>query len=143
MHYLDAIAAFLAAAPISLGAVGSTLYAGELPDSPDACVALFGYGGRPPERGFGVVGAKYVTPGLRVFARGVAHDLDGPMAKAQAAFDALIAIQPDTVIGGHRYLMVNPVQVPFQYQINGKNKDEKNRFLIVCNFLCEMEAAAA
>ncbi len=141
MHYLDALAAYLAAPPISLGVVASTLYAGELPDSPDACVSLFGYGGAPPKRGFGVVGAQYVMPGLRVFARGVAHDLEGPKAKSRAAFDAHIAIQPDVVIGGHRYLKVDPVQHPFQYQVNGKNKDEKNRFLIVCNFLCEMEAA--
>ena len=135
MSVLNDVGAFLAAAPQSLGTVGTDLFLGTMPSDPNACGAVYETGGLAPEGGFGVLGVQYETPGVQVVFRGDPHDYAGPRAKAETAYRSLAAVQPGTIVGGSaQYLTVHPQQSPFLMR-----RDENQRVYIACNFLCQKE----
>jgi hypothetical protein len=61
---IDDIAVVLATA--GHGTVGTTIFKGHLPATPDKCLSLFQYGGEPPAL---IRGANYEYPGLQVRSR--------------------------------------------------------------------------
>lgn len=135
MAFLDEIAAKLAA--LGCGTVGTTIHKGMMPETPDACVAVYEYGGVAPEFGFDTAGIRYETPAVQVVCRGVAHDYTTPRATAQTAYTGLAAVEATTLSGGGTsalYLTIHPQQSPFLMQ-----RDDNNRVYIAFNCLCEKE----
>lgn len=59
---LDELASYMQTNGI--GTLGTDLFAGQLPESPDACVALYEYGGLAPEHSIGGGPAKFERPRL-------------------------------------------------------------------------------
>jgi len=132
---IEEVAAFLAAA--GLGQVKADIFIGKLPNDPPACCAIYEYGGIAPEGQFGAPGIRHETPAIQVVFRGAAHDYAGPRVKAAAAFDALTKVETQS-LSGTFYHWIHAQQSPFFLQ-----RDDAERTLIACNFLCEKEPSAA
>jgi hypothetical protein len=131
VNVLDQIATFLATA--GLGTVGADLFKGKLPNDPNACGALYEYGGLPPEGQFGATSFKHESPSVQVVFRGEPHDYEGPRAKAETAYRALTAVETQS-LSGTFYNWIHALQSPFFLQ-----RDDAERVVIACNFLCEKE----
>jgi len=122
---------------VSLGLTGygaAQVYRGEMPNSPNKLIAVYQYAGNPPELGFGIPGAQYVHPGLKVIVRGDPTDMEGPAAIMDAIYNDLITVQ-DEVLGSTRYLMIKANQQPFL-----DARDSNQRCIWSCNFICDREA---
>jgi len=137
MSTLKEIAAFLAASPQSLGVVGIDLIVGKLPNDPDACGAVYEYGGVPPDLGFGAPGIQFETPAVQIVFRGAPHDYAGPRAKAETAYRALAAVEV-RLLSGTFYRWIHPQQAPFLLA-----RDDAERVVIACNFLLEKNLSVA
>lgn len=139
MAVLNEIAAKLAA--LGIGTVGSTIHIGMMPETPDACVAVYETGGIAPDYGIGTAGIKYETPAVQIVCRGVAYDYATPRANAATAYNGLASVEATTlsVTGGTSafYHWIHPQQAPFVMQ-----RDSNNRVYIVFNVLCQKELSA-
>ena len=132
MSVLDDIAARIATA-IS-GTVGTDVFKGRLPNEPNVCVAVFEYGGRASEHGFGVVTkVQHEHPSVQVLVRGEPQDYETPRATADAIRNSLAQVQA-TLLNGVLYLMITPLQSPFLFR-----RDENERVIIACNYSCDKE----
>jgi hypothetical protein len=134
MTVLEEVGAFLAAA--GLGVIGADLFLGKLPNDPPACGAVYEYGGFAPEGQFGASGIRHETPAIQVVFRGEPHDYAGPRAKAKTAFVALTNVETQS-LSGTFYHWIHAQQSPFLLQ-----RDDAERTLIACNYLCEKEPSA-
>lgn len=137
MAFLNEIATKLAA--LGVGTVGSTLYIGILPETPDACTSIFEYGGLGPDFKIGTTGIDFETPAVQVICRGVAWDYATPRANISTAYTGLAAVEAATLTsssGGTSafYHWIHPQQSPFIME-----RDANNRVLFACNFLCEKD----
>lgn len=143
MSVVTEIAAKLSA--FSLGTLGSTLFYGSMPPSPDECCAIYEYGGLAPVHGFGTPGIDFETPAIQVVFRGlqpkagVTTAYTGPRAKAEAAYLGLSAVEAETLTGGTSafYHTIHAQQAPLLI-----GRDESMRYLIGVNFLCEKDPSA-
>lgn len=135
MPLLDEIAAYIIA-NVPGHALGTTLFMGTMPDTPNVCTAIFEYGGPQPNDGFGNVGLRDETPGLQVNTRGNGYDYAASKARMDAIYKALPKIQ-GMILSGTKYRMVQPVQTPFP-----QPRDSTNRVIFTCNFYCEKEMSA-
>lgn len=126
---LDHIKTYLAAVSPTLG----SLYTTEMPESPDACMSILSYAGRPAETGFGVAGIQYENPGVQLKTRGVADDEDGPHDTLYRAYKELAKVQAVT-LSGVRYLWVSAQQAPYKLEVDGAG-----RIIYCCNFICRKE----
>jgi hypothetical protein len=134
MAFLDDIGTYLAAAstPTQALTVGTNLFLGRRPDTPDTCVTVYETGGTAPELVFGTNSAPPVeTRGLQVVVRGTSYATSE--ALCTEVWTALCLIDNE-VIGTRRYLLADPVQSPFAL-----DRDDRNRMLHVCNFLVSRE----
>ena len=143
---LNEIAAKLAA--LGLGVVGTSIFMGTMPATPEECCAVYEYGGEPPEFSFGTAAIRHETAAVQVVFRGpkpaagVTTTYSGPRAKAEAAYQGLAAVQVETLSAGAGgtsafYHWIHPRQAPFLLR-----RDELERVLIAVNFLCEKEPSA-
>lgn len=132
MTVLSEIRAFL----IANGFASATLFIGTMPDLPDACAALYEYGGGSPSKAFGFPGLRYEMPGVQIITRGIAWDYTGPRDQIEVAFKKLPTIQGAT-LSGTRYLMLRPQHSPYMLE-----RDAKNRLRFTCSFLAEKELSA-
>lgn len=135
MSVLTEIGAQLAA--LNLGVVGTTIFLGAMPATPDACCSLREYGGAPPEFGFGAPGIAFERPTLQIVFRGVPGDYAGPRAQAETAYRGLAQVEA-SVVGGTFYHLIHPQQAPFLL-----DTDDSKRVRIAFNVLCEKELSAA
>lgn len=138
MAILNELAAHLAT--LGVGAVGTTIHIGLLPETPDACAAIFETGGLAPEFNFGTSGLDFETPAVQVICRGAPADYATPRANATLAYEGLAKIEAETVSGGGTsafYHWVHPQQAPFLMA-----RDANGRVLIACNYLVEKELSA-
>jgi hypothetical protein len=122
MATLDEVAAFVATA-CSL-TVASTLFKGTLPATPDACGAVYEYGGLPPRHIFGATPIAEESPRLQLAFRGAKNDYATPRALAETAYRALAAASAQS-LSGTRYLTFEPLQPPFLLR-----RDENSRPII-------------
>lgn len=122
---LDEIAAFVATA-CSL-TVGTTVFKGALPSSPDACMAVYEYPGVAPDYVFGVSGVSVEYPRVQIVARGAADDYSTPRSVAETAYRAIAAAAPQS-LSSTRYLSMMPLQSPFVL-----NRDANGRVVIAFN----------
>jgi hypothetical protein len=110
---------------------------GRLPASPDVACAVYPAGGIAPEMGFGDTTERISKPIVQVVFRGVAHDFDGPYARALAAKVGLLASQAST-LGSTFYHSFTPQQSePFELK-----RDELHRVLIAMTYLVEKDPSA-
>lgn len=139
---LDEIAAHLAAAPDSVGTVGQTIHKGTLPEpepnqTVGTMVAVYEYGGGPPNGGFSNPGLRDEMPGVQVVVRGgTPRDYNTPRTVAETIYKKLAKVQA-TTLSGTRYRMIKPQQSPFLLE-----RDGNGRVKIACNFMCEKEMSA-
>lgn len=98
-----------------------TVYIAEMPDSPDACIALYARPGRAKE-----VFCDIQYPDLHVEVRAA------PYAAAQAkaeAIDAALHAQHDQTWSAHKYLLIKARGVPCKLET-----DDRNRTIFYQNF---------
>lgn len=112
-------------AAAGIGVEGETLFWSTLPDEPAACVAVYETGGEPPDTSKAGIEAR--NPRLQVLCR--AEDYEAAMAKAEAAYAALVAVRGEIVGSGAVYHSIRPLQEPFAI-----GKDDAGRSLISCNY---------
>jgi hypothetical protein len=105
----------------SIGTFGADLFIGQLPPSPDDCIALFEYAGEPPDLHWN---GEY--PGLQVMARGKSYP--ATRAKIESVKNILHGVT-EKVINGTRYLLIQARQSPATL-----GRDENGRQLFVVNF---------
>jgi len=121
----DEIADFLEDA--SVGVVGTTIFKGQMPGTPDACVAVIETAGRAPEHTFGSSGIETEYPRVQIRCRGAKNDYATPAATAQTAYVAMAAVA-NQLLNGTRYLSIDPIQAPFLM-----DKDAQNRIVVGFN----------
>lgn len=120
-----------------VGTVGTNLFKGTLPSTPDAAVALFKTGGPAPVNmmGAGPGTAVVERPHVQVLARDTRSD--AAEKKAQDVWSLLDAFG-DKTINGVRYLSVYALQTPFFL-----NRDGSGREVFACNFEVTREPATS
>jgi hypothetical protein len=102
---------------------GTNLFIGSMPDSPDVCVAIDGYGGRAADLGFGTAGIQHDYPRVQIRCRGATDDESGPCDMLQAIYIALAKVQA-TTLSSTRYYMILPVQSgPFKLEKDGSRRN--------------------
>jgi len=121
---LDEIGAYLATA-LSL-TVATNLFLGSTPDTPDACVTVFEYGGIGPEHTLGQDHA-IQKPRVQIVCRGASNDYATPRTQAKAAYTAMHFT--GQTLSGTRYLRSEAIDEPFPL-----NRDANSRWLIACNY---------
>jgi hypothetical protein len=83
--------------------IGTNLFLGKMPESPDLCVTVYEYAGTNPVEGMGSVGFVVDRPSIQVVVR--AGKDDYPTARNLAQdLRILLAAVTDTTIGGLRVL---------------------------------------
>lgn len=128
MSLLDEVGTYLAAN--SIGTLGTNMFLGFLPDTPDACVALYETGGQEPVRAMRSAAGQPVAsrPRLQVVCRADQYNYQTARAKSKAVA-ALLDGLGDTTLSGTRYLWVGAVQEPFLM-----GRDDSGRVQIAQNF---------
>jgi hypothetical protein len=116
---LDDIATYLQSQGV--GAVGTDLFNGSLPDEPDNCVALFEYAGSPPDLHWN---GEY--PGLQVRVRNTSYP--AARAKIETVITKLHGLT-ETMLSDTRYLLIRANQSP-----ESLGQDASNRVELVVNF---------
>ena len=111
-----------------IGTAGTNLFYGILPDSPDACVALFEYGGYPNDPVLGGTTVRLEYPSIQVMCRGVRDDYTNPRQKAQDVVAAFTKIGTQILSGVEYKAVLGNGPVTFL------RRDENFRTIFVCSF---------
>ena len=112
-------------ATYSVGTVGTSIFLGDMPETPDSLVALFEYAGDPPDDTHD--GKHYENPGLQVRVRGTSY----AAARAKiAAVEDLLHTLANQSFSGTNYVFIRAVQSPFSL-----GRDQKKRIELVQNFI--------
>lgn len=123
---LPELATYLQSAGI--GTLGTDLFYGRVPASPDVCTVLMEYGGLPIEPDLGTPTIRLEFPRVQVLTRGLKDDYDTPRLKAQAVLVALTAIVNQS-LSGVAYKVAAALQSPFFLR-----RDQNDRVEIACNY---------
>jgi hypothetical protein len=101
--------------------LGTNLFLGTLPATPDACLAIKEYPGVPADFVFSEAGIAIDHPRLQVLARGAQDDYATARALLETAYQALGATAAQS-ISGTRYLAFRPLTGPFDLGRDGNNR---------------------
>jgi len=129
MSMLTDVGTYLAAASISTQdlTLGTNLFLGRIPESPDTCVALIQTSGVAPTNTFGTSYPPLENQGLQTITRAASY------ATAEAlAVDVMksLASVENATLTSTLYLKIEAQQSPFALQ-----RDDQERLLMSCNFL--------
>lgn len=116
---LEALAARLESAGIAT--LATDMFIGMMPNSPDACLALYEYAGESPMEVLADDDATLEMPSVQVMARAGRNAYPAARALIVQARDELTSISNET-IGGVRFLRVHALSA-----INGIGVDENER----------------
>ena len=116
---LEALADRLQAA--SVGIVGTDIFIGIMPSSPDVCIALYEYAGEPPMEAFRDGGASIDVPSIQVMVRASRNDYPTARSKIVAVRDNFSAVTNETS-GSVVFLRVHELS-----SINALGVDENDR----------------
>ncbi|SMB97778.1 hypothetical protein SAMN00808754_1941 [Thermanaeromonas toyohensis ToBE] len=116
---LNDIAAYLQANGV--GTVGTDIFLGQLPATPDNVAALFEYAGEPPD-----LHSNVEYPGLQVLVRN--KNYAAGRQKIEQIRNVLHGLT-ETIVNGRRYLLIRARQSP-----EALPRDENGRAIFVCNF---------
>jgi hypothetical protein len=136
MAFLDDIGTYLAAAstPTQNLTLGTNLFLGRRPDTPDTIVALFETSGEAPTLTFGTnTGPPLEARGLQCQVRALGYATAESLATE--VWSALCLIDNET-LGTTRYLLADPVQSPFPL-----DRDAQDRMIHAFNFTVQREVA--
>lgn len=128
MPLLDALATYIDAQTALTAA--TDLFKQFLPDSPDACVAIFEYAGLPPIHTFGAnTQAILERPKFQVICRNAAGEYDLARSQAETLYTLLEKLS-DTSLSGTLYIRIEALHSPFALE-----PDAKGRTLVACSYL--------
>ena len=114
----------------SLGTLGTDLFLGTLPESPDACVAVYENSGTPPSFTMGTGGIVIDYPMLQVICRAGREDYPTARDKAETIRNLLASVLESTISGVH-IMRIEPMG-----SVNPLGVDPKYRPLVSVNFRC-------
>ena len=117
MSFLEDIATALNASGVGVyPGTSSTraIYIGEMPDAPDAVIALYARPGRPKEMRLSL---EY--PELHVEVRAATYS--AAQTKAEAV-DAALHAQHDVTLSAHKYLIIRALGVPCKLEVDGRGR---------------------
>lgn len=125
---LDDVADYLSSGGI--GTVGTDIFKGYMPDTPDGAVAVYETGGLGTVHAMNPSAGQAVLeqPRVQVVCRAAAGDYETARAKAHDVFLLMDGL-PAREINATQYHWGQAVQSPFPM-----GRDESNRVLIACNF---------
>lgn len=122
---LSDIAAYLAAN--GHGTVGTSIFMGQLPDTPDAATALYeSPASRPPVFTHGSPQPSERYPRVQVVVRDA--DYGAARQRAENIYTTLSGVVNAT-LGAGEYARIRPIQEPFPLA-----RDTSNRVTVVCNY---------
>ena len=135
MALLDDLADVLSSAGVAT--IGTTLFKGTLPSTPDEAIAIYQTGGAPPVHTMscGPGTARVERPHVQAIAR--SGRADAAYKLAQDAYTALDALG-DRTVNGVRYLSVFALQAPFYLR-----EDQTGRKEFSVNFEVTREPATS
>ena len=112
------------------GTLGTDLFLGALPDSPDTCAALYEYPGEPPEGRLGTDRAwSYETPHVQVRVRSTSYAAGRTLIEQYYQKTARLV---NREITGVYYVGADALQAPFSL-----SRDENNRWHFAFNMRIE------
>lgn len=114
-----------------IGTLGTNLFLGMMPDTPDACVAVYEYPGGQGEYVLGTSMTQIERPKFQVMARAAEDDYASARSKIQDVYTLLDAVV-ETDLSSKRYHRISAIAPPFFVE-----RDSKKRPLMVCNFQAE------
>lgn len=114
----------------SLGTLGTDLFLGTLPESPDACVAVYENSGTPPSFTMGTGGIVIDYPMLQIICRAGREDYPTARDKAESIRNLLASVLESTISGVH-IMRIEPMG-----SVNPLGVDPKYRPLVSVNFRC-------
>jgi len=128
MSLLSDVGTYLNAASISTAdlTLGTNLFLGRLPDSPDTCVGLIQTGGLAPTDTYGTSYPPLETQGLQTLVRAASYATGE--ALAVDVFKSLLSVENETLTST-LYLKIEANQSPFALE-----RDEQERVVLSCNF---------
>lgn len=128
MSALTDIGTYLAAASISTQdlTLGTNLFLGRLPDSPDTCVGLIQTGGVAPIDTFGTSFPPLEVPSLQTLIRASSYATSESLAID--IFKSLSAVENATLTST-LYLKIEAEQSPFPVE-----RDRQERVIFSCNY---------
>jgi hypothetical protein len=128
MSLLSDVGTYLNAASISTQdlTLGTNLFLGRLPDSPDTCVGLIQTGGLAPTDTYGTSFPPLETQGLQTLVRAASYATGE--ALAVDIFKSLLSVENETLTST-LYLKIEANQSPFALE-----RDEQERVVMSCNF---------
>lgn len=125
MSTLIDLANFLDTAQASL-TLGTNLFIGRLPDSPDTCVVLYEYGGSAPDSLMGTGLPAIQNPAVQVVVRSASYAAAETLATT--CWTTLEGIVNQTLTAT-LYYRVSAIQSPFPLE-----RDSQDRIVFVQNF---------
>jgi|TARA_R110002020_G_scaffold175414_7_gene367303 hypothetical protein len=133
MTMLSDIGTKLAAASISTQdlTLGTNLFLGRLPESPDTCVAIYQTGGLAPIDQLGTAAPNLEVPGLQVRCRAASYSTGE--ALANDVWGVLVLILNETLTST-RYLRIEAQQSPLPLE-----RDTQDRIIFVANYYVTKE----
>jgi len=117
----------------SQGTLGSTLFLGTLPDSPDNCVAIYEYEGMAPRESFGGNPYDIDMPRIQIMVRSAREDYSTARDKAKTIRD-LLSDLTDVTISSTKVLRVASLGAFVPVGL-----DDKDRPRISVNFQAYVE----
>jgi hypothetical protein len=114
----------------SHGTLGTSIFLGTLPESPDACVAVYENSGSSPAFTMGAGGIRIDYPMIQIICRAGREDYPSARDKADT-IRILLASVLETTISGVHIMRIEPMG-----SINQLGVDPKYRPLISVNFRC-------
>lgn len=107
--------------------LGTNLFIGRMPDTPDVCVALYEYGGSGPTEVMGAQATAVLeNPRLQVATRAASYAAAETLARS--VWTALSGVL-DQTLTSTRYNVVSAIQSPFPLE-----RDSSDRVVFVQNF---------
>ena len=98
-------------------AVGTDVFRGNLPPTPDAAIGLVGTGGGPSVRSFGRV--EWMQPTVQVFVRRTTQD--AAEAAAYALWTTFAAMTAQS-LSGTAYRGATPIQPPYEFETDDRER---------------------
>ena len=115
------------------GTLGTNVFQGMMPPTPDVCAAVYETGGLGGIEVLGTAGITFEQPRVQVVFRGNVDDYASARTPAQTAFNNLKTIQTEH-LSGTRYDLTTMMQQPFAL-----GPDENGRPRIVFNIIFQKE----
>tara|TARA_R110002050_G_scaffold82257_1_gene176036 strand:+ start:1198 stop:1605 length:408 start_codon:yes stop_codon:yes gene_type:complete len=128
MAFLPEVGTYLVATVTNVTLVlGTNLFLGRLPDSPDTCVAIFEYSGLSPSETMGGSSLPaYTSPRAQILVRAASYANASNLA--EDCFKKVTLIDNEN-LSGVRYLRANGLQSPFYLE-----RDGQERVVFACNY---------